>query len=316
MINEYNFESLINYSDFDFIEIFRDKEKKKTFWKLKCKKCNEILNKEQYQLFNETKRICCFTCEGKKEPKSITEEIVINSLKTFNSNLISIEKNEHSINLVTFKCECGNIDTKIFDYDVKWKCNDCTYSERKWPLQKNVEDFIIEIKKQNCIPLFDISEYKNVNTVLFIKCSCGNIFKKRFSDLSKNKKIKCRRCISEDRSGENHWNWKGGTGGRRFQGENHWDKKIKRKFNYTCCITGNKINKGLVAHHLDGYASNEEKRQDMNNGVCLTEELHKEFHSKYDKYKGTCTRDDFFEFFKEKTGKDFLEYLNINNIIW
>ena len=61
-------------------------------------------------------------------------------------------------------------------------------------------------------------------------------------------------------SGKNNWNWKGGGTGRRFEGENHWERKIKRKFNYTCCITGNKNVRELVAHHLDAYSSNEDKR--------------------------------------------------------
>jgi hypothetical protein len=60
---------------------------------------------------------------------------------------------------------------------------------------------------------------------------------------------------------------------------------------------------------LNGYNNYPEERYDPSNGVTLSEKLHVDFHNKYDKYKGDCTKEQFEEFYQSKTGKKF----NIKN---
>ena len=50
----------------------------------------------------------------------------------------------------------------------------------------------------------------------------------------------------------------------------------------------------LVSHHLDSYHDNVEKRIDIDNGVCLCENCHKLFHSKFG--YGKNNRQQFFDF--------------------
>lgn len=64
--------------------------------------------------------------------------------------------------------------------------------------------------------------------------------------------------------------------------------KYKRK----CFICKSK--KNVVAHHLDGYHWCIEKRTDIENGVCLCEQCHTDFHSKYGNRNNT--KEQFLEF--------------------
>lgn len=62
---------------------------------------------------------------------------------------------------------------------------------------------------------------------------------------------------------------------------------------YTCDISNRKGGK-LVAHHLNSWDSFPEERFSEDNLVCISEELHKEFHSIYG--YGNNTKDQYNEF--------------------
>ena len=71
-----------------------------------------------------------------------------------------------------------------------------------------------------------------------------------------------------------------------------WSKQIMERDNYTCQI----CNKGgnLNAHHLNGWNAFPEQRFDLDNGVTLCADCHKEFHSEYG--YGDNTREQFDEY--------------------
>ncbi len=73
-----------------------------------------------------------------------------------------------------------------------------------------------------------------------------------------------------------------------------------QKANFTCDISGQKGIK-LVAHHLNSWNLFPEQRFDLNNLVCMSEELHKKFHSLYG--YGNNTKDQYNEF-KDKWRKN------------
>lgn len=146
----------------------------------------------------------------------------------------------------------------------------------------------------------------------------------------------CSACSIEGRSGENHHSWKGGI----TPLHNHirsnitkWKMDSFNIYDYRCCITGNCDNN--IIHHLVGFTyilkeTLESLRYEVKNvindysekelkfiedkclelhykyplGVCLTEEIHKEFHSIYG--YGENTPEQFYEFYRDKTGEEFI----------
>lgn len=87
---------------------------------------------------------------------------------------------------------------------------------------------------------------------------------------------------------------------RKTQQHKDWTNSIFKRDNYTCIISG-QVGGKLNAHHLNGYHWDEENRFNVDNGVTLSEELHKEFHSIYGCKNNT--REQFEEFYFNKTSK-------------
>lgn len=77
-----------------------------------------------------------------------------------------------------------------------------------------------------------------------------------------------------------------------------WSFKIKDKFKFTCHICGDASGGNLNAHHLESFAVAKDLRLDLNNGVCLCTECHKDFHKLYG-YKNT-TKDQYIEYCDKK----------------
>ena len=107
---------------------------------------------------------------------------------------------------------------------------------------------------------------------------------------------------------ENHPNWNPNITNeerlddRKYFEYTEWRNNVFIRDNYTCVITGER-GTHIVAHHLYSYDKNINLRTDIQNGVTISVELHKEFHKKYG--YGNNTLEQFKEFYKEKTGKDF-----------
>lgn len=86
---------------------------------------------------------------------------------------------------------------------------------------------------------------------------------------------------------------------RRCLHENEiWTKTIFERDNFTCQIC-KKHGGDLNAHHLDGYGWCEVRRFDINNGILLCENCHRDFHRVYG---------------IKVTEQQFLEYQRLN--IW
>lgn len=96
--------------------------------------------------------------------------------------------------------------------------------------------------------------------------------------------------------------------GRSGVGIPQWRKEVYERDNYTCKITGDNKGGNLVAHHLYSYADYPELRTDVNNGVTITEEIHKLFHNTYG-YKHN-TKEQFDEFVIRYNNGEFKEILD------
>ena len=89
-----------------------------------------------------------------------------------------------------------------------------------------------------------------------------------------------------------------------------WYRAVSLLYNNRCIISGD--TKRVVCHHLNALSSFPELGLDPFNGVCISRDLHFKFHTRFDSFKGTCTREDFALFFKEETGRvlNLEDYMN------
>ncbi|RWR06726.1 hypothetical protein QNH23_06350 [Siminovitchia fortis] len=71
-----------------------------------------------------------------------------------------------------------------------------------------------------------------------------------------------------------------------------WSVYIRNINGNKCMLCG--ASENLHAHHLDSYLENEERRFDIDNGVCLCQRCHWKFHRRYG--FGNAKAEDFHEF--------------------
>lgn len=92
-----------------------------------------------------------------------------------------------------------------------------------------------------------------------------------------------------------------------------WVRAVYERDNFTCQICG--YNKGAIlnAHHIYSYADFEKFRNDLDNGVTLCEDCHKEFHSEYGYGKNTAEQ--FKEFVGNKINENGKLYEQIERLL-
>ena len=84
--------------------------------------------------------------------------------------------------------------------------------------------------------------------------------------------------------------------GRADAGYSRFVMNVMKRDNYTCQITG-QCNGKLGVHHIFSYKRYPELRIDESNGITLSKQIHREFHSRYGISR--FTPDDFYEFSRE-----------------
>lgn len=83
---------------------------------------------------------------------------------------------------------------------------------------------------------------------------------------------------------------------RDIFGYKEWRNEVKKRDNFICqiChgkdINGNPTSHTLNSHHIDGYDLYPDKRLDIDNGICLCETCHVNFHKQYGRGKNTRTQ--------------------------
>ncbi len=114
------------------------------------------------------------------------------------------------------------------------------------------------------------------------------------------------------KKGTEHGNWIHGKGKSRPYDSarlSAWKEAVLKKNNYQCFVTGEK--KNLVAHHLNSWDWYEKGRYEAENGVTLTEKIHKEFHKNYGQGNNTVAQ--FEEFLQKNYNKSLKDNLNGNH---
>ena len=120
-----------------------------------------------------------------------------------------------------------------------------------------------------------------------------------------NGKYYCNHCSSKVlMAGENHWHWNPNRTEKERQNRrngnktliNEWRKQVYQRDNFICQHCKKQSEHDLVAHHLNGFDKFINERYDVNNGVTLCENCHKQFHHIYG--YGNNTKEQFLDFNK------------------
>ena len=137
------------------------------------------------------------------------------------------------------------------------------------------------------------------NSKICIECK-NKIFAQRGKEILNN--------LNSNQYGSNNPNWNPNLTEeeRKNKRDNktyrEWRTKVFERDCWTCQITGIK-GKKIVAHHLQSYANNKELRYDINNGVTITEDIHRLFHKIYGYLNNT--KEQFEEFKERYKNKEF-----------
>lgn len=141
------------------------------------------------------------------------------------------------------------------------------------------------------------------------QCDCGKekVISSNLLKQNRNKSCGC----NLHRKGKDSPLWKGDKH-ERWRPTNHveyqeWRKKVKKRDNYTCQISGlkNSIRREIDVHHLHAWQSYPDLRYDISNGIVMWSKLHTLFHGLYG--RGDNTPEQFQEFKQRYDNREFDE---------
>lgn len=236
-------------------------------------------------------------------PKRKTNEEFIKELKEKLPKVIPLEK--YSNNHTKIKCKCL-IHNKIYMNTPKrllngsCGCDECVKEVKRKNKLKTNEQFLQELFKRN-IDVIPLEKYKGNNSRILFKCSCGDLWETTPERVLLGNH--CKKCGYKNLLGENNHFYNSNLteddrNNRNYRFRNPQYKKFVydcfERDNYTCQISGKKSKGDIVVHHINGFNWDVNNRYNIDNGITLNKEIHKEFHKIFG--KGNNTKEQFIRF--------------------
>ena len=236
-------------------------------------------------------------------PKRKTNEEFLKELKNILPNIIPLEKyfNNHT----KIQCKCMIHDELCYTTPhllLKGHncCKKCLGESKSKTRMMSNEEFLQQLKNNN-IDVLPLEEYNGYGKKILFKCSCGDLWKTTPQRVLIGNH--CKKCGYKKFEGEkNHFynpnltNEDREDKNYRFRNPKYSDfiQQCFERDNYTCQISDKKSNGDIVVHHINGYNWDINNRYNINNGITLNKEIHKEFHKIYG--KGNNTKEQFVRF--------------------
>lgn len=231
---------------------------------------------------------------------------------------------------IEYICPLGHLaKTSANDLQQGTRCVKCRNLSMGNYLKLGIEEVKSMFENESYEIISDINNYKNVSTRFTVKCPSNHEYETSVSNFRSG--YRCRTCKYINNTGENNYNWQGGTKILRESLRQYvipWKKESIKNCNYKCILTEDSnfevhhiinfneiLNMFFELHNIEIKKTLYEYDDEIENfitsefpkyhdkfglGVCLNVELHKLFHSIYSKYDNTPEQ---FEEFKQ-------DYLN------
>lgn len=232
----------------------------------------------------------CAECSGNKKH---TIEFIRTKFEKEGYTLLT-KKYINSRQKLEYICSSGHSGNICWD---SWKngarCLECA------GLKKLTIEFVREQFKKEGYTLLS-EKYVNSDRKLDYICPNGHSGSICWYNWKSGKR--CRQCFIENNKGENHQNWNSNLTKenrlikRNYQEYREWAAAIKERDNFTCKVC-KKRGGDLVSHHLESYNNSPSLRTTLENGVCLCENCHNNFHHQYG--YGNNTKKQFKKFIKK-----------------
>lgn len=232
-----------------------------------------------------------------------TNDAFVQELRQWLPHITPLDKYVNNRTKIRFKCKKHNevfMSTPKQILKNKSGCPKCQSETRRNNLLRTNAEFLQLLKRKN-IDVVPLETYRGGSTPILFRCSCGDLWRTTPERVLLGNH--CKKCGYKKFCGENNhfYNPKLTDEDRqntKFRFRNPGYKNFVRacfeRDNYTCQITGKKSNGDIAVHHLNGYNWDVKNRLNVDNGITLNEEIHKEFHSLYG--KGGNTKAQFIEF--------------------
>lgn len=271
----------------------------------KCKKCNKILFRSNFRKSGKSPTGLDYNC---KECE--------NSRYTHVCELCGKQfSNSHKEQMFcSYKCRG---QWKSMNEKIKYNCDYCgkeievkkshyNYHENHFCSRECKNRWQISKTKVNCDycgkEISIVKSKLRYNKNFFCSCECNNKWR------SENVRGENHPCYNpnltqEDREKE-----------RNISGYKNFIMSVYERDNYICQCCGQSKSGRLNAHHIYGYSEYKNLRTDVDNGITLCEDCHKEYHKQYG-YKNNNYKDFrtflYNEMIKQNTLEARLFYANV-----
>ncbi|QEM43155.1 HNH endonuclease [Bacillus phage Chotacabras] len=232
----------------------------------------------------------CKECSSKEisERRKMKDSDVIKKVESLGLTYISHRWGKFKDNttdrkylMVTYKCKNGHVTNDNHLHSVtkgKYYCMKCMPKILSDLELKPIEDVKDIVESFGMTLLTD--NYIGHSKPLHVQCVCGKEYYPSLASIVQGHRCGCMRKGENSHLYNHELTDEERHDKRMYPEYRQWIKDVYERDNYTCqkCNT---VGGCLHAHHIYGYAKYKDKRTDINNGVTLCEDCHKEFHSTY-----------------------------------
>lgn len=239
----------------------------------------------------------CRKCNISKNADEFFEEIKEGFAKKGYSLLITREEYVDARTRIPIMDKLGYKCMSTYEFINKFKP---LYFSAKNPFVMDNIKLWLDLNGDGTLELLD-SVYENAHTHLNLYCKIHKThFTMTWNNLSKGKK--CRLCAIDRNKGENNNKFNPNLTDeerwlkRKLYGKESyakWRTSVFERDKYSCVLCG--VKGKINAHHKNSWDKHPNDRLNVENGVTLCVECHKDFHKKYG--AGNNTKQQFEEWF-------------------